>query len=1827
MLWRKRYKSRVIIPVAGILLSIFWLELTSVLFTPNTISFWFTEAVASSGSIDPNGDALTNTGTRVTCGGTLYFDCMNDAVRDPTSPTTGSDYVEYAGGNQTNSEMSTLTGVATATAIAVKTFHRETGTNMTLSASLVNAAGVVIAGPTAYTNRGTNQWDTITFSGLTLTQTDIDGLRVRLSCARSGGSSANRCRSLAMYADVTYDPVINVTIGSVGSQQNVNASTTGTYIGGAFSIVGNVGSRSITSVTITENGTINAQDNLKNIKLLYDLDTSAPYDCASESYAGSETQFGSTVAGGFSSANGTAAFSGSVTVSPTQTMCIYVLADIQGTSGVGDTIEVQITTPTTDVVGSGSPVISPATAITLSGTSIVQKVIIEQANYHWRDDDGSESGATSVTGGLENTANTDFPKGVPQRLRLAISNEGNTTSSAIQYRLEYAAKVTTCAAATGWIDIGSVGGSFDMAPTGNLIEGTDTTNIATSTGGVSDPNTSFLTPNGGVLDISSQTNNITLTSTQFVEIEYSISATTTLSDGSSYCFRVTNSGVTIDTYTNYPEIIIGADLGISATGTQSAQLLASTTNQYVGGAFRLVNNTGDTDTLTSLTITASGTSNVQSDFANIRLLYDLDTSAPYDCASESYAGSEPSFGSTVSAFDVSKKANFTSSLNITNTQTACLYVVVDVASTSQNNTTLEVFIGSPSSDISIGGASISPNSQVDISGTSIIARSILEQVNYHWRNNDGTESGASSAVSGNENTVLLEASKETNYRLRMAISNEGLATSSATAYRLEWAQKLTTCAAATGWARIDTAADAWQMGSTTNLTDGGNTTNIATSTGGVSDPNPTFLSVNGGVKDDNDTTAGVTLTPSEFIELEYSVQATTLATQGASYCFRVTNAGTVIDTYTRYPEIKIKLDTDFKIQRGTSILTGTTLTINAGTEYTAPASSTRSFIRITNTQLTGAGPDTTGNLNANVATVYISNPSNITSSITFTRTAATANTKVSWEIIEYRGAVGGENEIVVHRQEALSYAAAGTTVTSSVISGVASGTKVVAFITGQHNQDAGRNSYNLGLSTANFSTSTNQVTLTRGASGAVSDVSYALVEFVGSNWKIQRVAHNFTAVGTTQTEQIATVNSLSRTFVHVQKRLAGANINHSDFGHEVWLSSVGQVSFLLDGAAANPTNHTSVAWIIENTQSVGARMMVTRSNGLLPTAGTANESNNISIGKTISDMAIASLFVNNRSDEAARTWPEPILGVRLLSTTQYELWRGNPSSNVNYRTELVEWPTAARELVQNYYRLYVNNNSLKPTDPWPAGAVDLGENEEMTGNDSPVLPSGAVRIRMTVTVTSAVLPATLDAFALQYAEKVSTCSAVTNWENIGAIGSTTAAWRGFNASTTAGTALSTDPETAGDLLISVATVAGTYEEENNSALNPYLAYPGDEIEYDWVVQHNLAKDKTSYCFRMVEADGTSFQSYNNWPVVRTVGYEPKITNWRWYDDETNSTPSTSLSLNENVAPIDIANQNVIKLRLVLHENSGATGYDTKFALQYSQHADFATDVFDLTSSTTCLANSIWCYADGAGVDNGIISDKVISDADSCSAGVGAGCGTYNEATSTPSTFDHAALTNAEFEFTIRQAGARANAVYFFRLYDLVNNEVVSASSSYPSLVTEGASLSFAVTGLPSGTSTAGVTTNITASSTGINFSPMMVGTDYIAAHRLVVNTNATEGYQVLGFARQQLLNSYGDEIEPIPATNSSPVGWSSGCLINAVSCVGYHTSDAVLQGGSARFAATDSYAGLHTTPEEIMYSSVPTTDVNDVIYRIKVSQEQPAGDYDTEIVYLAIPTF
>ncbi len=1787
---------------------------------------------AETATVEPVADVQV-AATPVGCGGGGNYDCLNDGVLEPDSPDTGSDYLDFENGDEDFYLVDDLPNVDTVTEITVWLYHNNTGnTNLQFEIGLYSEPYVDDPAETQYVpnqlipQRTSAQWDSVTFTDLSLTQEEFDNLNLGLLCDRESGGQPGGCRAYAMYADVTYEPFPNITAGSIGEQQQVEAGVNDQYIGGAFTFLENIDTSQIQGVTFTDTGNIDLSS-LSSVRMYYDLDTTTPYDCSSVEYDGTQPLFGS--AGTFDTESRTITFTDDVTVTTTQSLCAYLVVDVDEDAESGTSFEPEISDPQSDV-SFDTLFIEPDTAVALSGFSGVLRTNLTQIGYHWRNDDGSETDATSATEGVENTTFDAAPREQTLRLRMAVSNEGNLESESKSYQLEYGTRVTTCAEVAEWEAVDSAGALWTMSPTTNLSDGADTTNIAVSTGGITDPNDVFLTPNSGVRDTNAITGPLTLSDSEFVELEYAIEATEEAGDGVEYCFRVTDDGASLDTYDIYPQATTFSDLTVSAVGEQVATVDIPSSDVYSGGTFRVTDQTIGAHEIQSVTIAATGTADVESEIGNLRLFYDLDTTAPYDCSSESYSGTESQYGSTLAdGFGSSNTATFTGSVSVDPEQSLCLYVVYDIHESTEDGGTVNFRINNPAEDIVVDQGDIGPSGLVALDGETTFIETLVSQTNYHWRNNDGSETDATSATFGEPDTPLEQLRIEAPTRLRLAVANAGGRDADPKQYRLEWARRVSTCAAVNDWEDVGAAGGAWQMSPSENLTNGEDTTNIATSSGGVPDPQPTFITPNGGVRDTESQTGDITLTSYSFVELEYSIEATAEATEGGEYCFRVTDDGTELSNYDTYPQVTISEPTDFFVQRGFLDISGTTATIDAGLDYEAPDSNTTAFIRITNTLNTGAGGQQDGN--ANDVTVRVANPDNITDSITFERPAsAGGETRVAWEIIEFVGSSGGQNEIIVRDQGTVTYGDTDATVSTPAVAGVENDENVAVFITGQRNPDTDTN-YQLGNSTAEWDAGGSVATFTRGATGNASGLSYAVVEFRGTNWQIQRSEHTYTEAGSTETESIDPVNSLSRAFVHTQKRMGDGQNTHGDFGHQVWLSGIGQVSYLLDSTASDPTTHTSVAWVIENTQIAGDRMEVTRSSGT-QSGGDNPTLLAVNIGKTLDDLEVASIFMNNTGDEPGfgggqNAFPDPLMSARIISLTQYELYIASTRGSRSWRTEVVEWPTAARTFTQNYYRFYANNDQLTPDTPWPEEEGEtVGENSPILLDNRPVGQGQSFRLRMSVEIDAAGKVPGIDAFTLQYAERATTCSAVSEWNDVDGPNDSSL-WRGSVTPVEPGTPLSSDPPDPSDLLLSVSDVAATYEEGSPSDFTPYAADPGENIEFDWSIEHNGAEEETEYCFRMIESNGLEFIEYNFYPRLLTAAYVPVVDRWRWYGDADALTP-TEPEADEEVMPIDLMNTERYKLRVNVAETAGAPGENVKFALQYSEYSDFR-DVSTLTATTTCAEDSLWCYAEGAGENNQIIDSAVLTGSDTCTDGVGDGCGTYNTGTSTTGLdFTHQPFATTEYEFTLQHAGARANAVYYFRLYDLTNDEPVTASSSNPSAMAEGAQLVFSVDGLPAGTSTAGITTDVSTSPDSLNLTGIPLNQPHFAAHRLSISTNATEGYQVFKFASQDPINSYGDIIPPIDATNANPAGWETACdLATNTGCLGYHTTDATLEDGSTRFSAHDTYAAFHQEPAEVMYSPVPTDDVHDIVYQVEVTAEQPAGDYQSDIAFVAIPRF
>jgi hypothetical protein len=200
------------------------------------------------------------------------------------------------------------------------------------------------------------------------------------------------------------------------------------------------------------------------------------------------------------------------------------------------------------------------------------------------------------------------------------------------------------------------------------------------------------------------------------------------------------------------------------------------------------------------------------------------------------------------------------------------------------------------------------------------------------------------------------------------------------------------------------------------------------------------------------------------------------------------------------------------------------------------------------------------------------------------------------------------------------------------------------------------------------------------------------------------------------------------------------------------------------------------------------------------------------------------------------------------------------------------------EYEQYSYAWYENTNSETPVDPWSLGDDgDVVEGQVIDGQGA-INSGDTLRLRMSLLANVATGSVESTAFALEYAV-AQTCSTASGWQEIGKVGSTTAAFSGLN------NAAVNDGQTLTSTLLASSTVFGTYEEASLSAFNPVEIGPGAVAEWDWVLINSNAQVNTEYCFRMVRSSGDELVTYTTFPQLLTSGPPEVAVLLKRFDNE------------------------------------------------------------------------------------------------------------------------------------------------------------------------------------------------------------------------------------------------------------------------------------------------------------------------------------------------------
>jgi len=151
-----------------------------------------------------------------------------------------------------------------------------------------------------------------------------------------------------------------ITVGATGaSAANMTIPSTSNYTGGAFSFVRDVASANVTSITLTNVGTVDASANISNLILFYKQEA-----VCSTSIPSGTTQFNST---GGSFISNVSTVTGTMAVGTSQ-ICVYAQVDVGSGASSGDTLDLEIANPSTDVAASSGSV-APGTIVSPTGST------------------------------------------------------------------------------------------------------------------------------------------------------------------------------------------------------------------------------------------------------------------------------------------------------------------------------------------------------------------------------------------------------------------------------------------------------------------------------------------------------------------------------------------------------------------------------------------------------------------------------------------------------------------------------------------------------------------------------------------------------------------------------------------------------------------------------------------------------------------------------------------------------------------------------------------------------------------------------------------------------------------------------------------------------------------------------------------------------------------------------------------------------------------------------------------------------------------------------------------------------------------------------------------------------------------------------------------------------------------------------------------------------------------------------------------------------------------------------------------------------------------
>ncbi len=435
----------------------------------------------------------------------------------------------------------------------------------------------------------------------------------QVSAMAVAGGTASGTPSTVMNGLTITSPALTVAAISAAAQ-SAYANSTGSGGNGiaaaTFTITCNaVGTGNLASISITASGTGDDSTAFSEVAVYEDTDTSTTYTPGTDALYGAAST-------AFPSDNGVITFTAAQAFSPSTSRRYFVVVKLNGSTLATSSQTFNFQVSAIGVTGTTGSAGTPSAVMT--------GVTIQAPSFTFAD-------ASAATAGTAYPSSGDF---VMQKFTAAYPAGPNNTLTGVTLTAGGSGNDATGYASVRLVRDSNANGTYEPA---------SDTQVATMA--------AFAADNGTVTFTLSDAFTAGLTNTYFVVSAYNASVTA----GNTFQCRVSGAayGYSGTTATGIPapaSLTAGLTIAVpsftitdASSATQGTAYLGGT--DYVIQSFTVAYPSGPANTITSMTLTASGTGNDLNDYASVRLFRDSNSSTSYEVGVDAQVATQPSFTS------------------------------------------------------------------------------------------------------------------------------------------------------------------------------------------------------------------------------------------------------------------------------------------------------------------------------------------------------------------------------------------------------------------------------------------------------------------------------------------------------------------------------------------------------------------------------------------------------------------------------------------------------------------------------------------------------------------------------------------------------------------------------------------------------------------------------------------------------------------------------------------------------------------------------------------------------------------------------------------------------------------------------------------------------------------------------------------------------------------------------------------------------------------------------------------------------------------------------